>query len=91
MRKFKDIEEFKDTVLQQLHPLEDVRDYLNDAGLGKAGALRAVYYHACFEKDFKGLSEDEDFISLMDIPDQHPEYYRTLRMINRVIEYNKNS
>lgn len=60
---------------------------MNDAGKSAKEAYTSFIWYACFHDTLESLRDDEDFSNLVNIEGKHPEYYRTLRLINRSIEY----
>lgn len=78
--------EFREIVSREFLKLHEVVDYLNEAGIAKMEAFREVDQAAAFCNSLKDLYEWDYYKELCDIPNQHPEYYRVLRMINRRLE-----
>ena len=61
-------------------------EYLSDAGKAAEEAYRNVSWYLCFHETMESLSEDEDFMNIVNISGKHPEYYKVIRRINRAIE-----
>ena len=86
MYKIKNLEDLVNVLVKKIDQLSEVHDYLSEAGLAAEEAYKNVCWYAGFHDTIESLSQDEDFKDLVNIPDKHPEYYRLLRIINRVID-----
>ena len=85
--KVKSIEDLKSVILDRWNQLNELTpDYLSDTGKAAKEAYRAVYWHCSFHDSIKTLSEDEDFMNLVNIPDKNPEFYKLIRRVYRAVE-----
>lgn len=85
--KIHDIDTFVNVVRERWHELNEINpEYLSDAGKAAKLAYREVYWLCSFHENLESLRDSEEFQRLVSIPDNHPEYYRVLRKVNRAVE-----
>lgn len=82
----KNIEDLKNVIVTRWSEMNELRDYLNEAGLAKMEAYRAIYFHLGFINSLEELKDYEEYQNLINIGGKHPEYYRTIRLVNRGID-----
>ena len=83
----KDVSELSKLLTMEIAALDAVDpDYLNEAGQFHLDALKKVLYLTSFVDSLDTLKNLEQFQELSSLPSRHPEYYKTIRMINRLLE-----
>lgn len=87
MSKINNLEDLKSVVLDRWSELNEINPtYLSDVGNAAKEAYRTIYWHLSFHDTLDTLSEDEEFLNLVSIPNKHPEFYKVIRVVNRAIE-----
>lgn len=83
----KNIEDLKKVVINKVNELEDINDdYLSEAGKAAREAYRAINWTLSFHDSFASLRECEEFTDLVSTPDKHPEYYKIIKSVNRIVD-----
>lgn len=83
INNFKDLEKVCSNRYNELNKINE--EYLNEAGKAAKESWKTVLWHLMFHDSFNSLIEDEEFSNLINKPDQHPEYYKIVRDVNRFI------
>lgn len=61
-------------------------EYLSDAGKAALEAYKTIQWHLMFHSSMESLKYDEEFMNIINIQGKHPEFYKIVRRVNRVIE-----
>ncbi len=63
-----------------------IPEYLNDAGKAALDAYKTIQWHLMFHGSMESLKDDEEFMNIINISGKHPEFYKIVRQVNRVVE-----
>lgn len=87
MKKITNLQELVSVLIKRWSQLDDMNPtYLSEAGQAAKEAYRNVIWYTNFYDTIQDLAEDKEFMNLVSMPNKHPEYYKVLRSVNRVIE-----